>query len=182
AARPSRGVGNAVKTFSLSRLNIGPRLTLCFVFIILAMLAGNAVLLWQFDRARAQAERLSGVDQKLIAVLRAHINLMAFHERLDALTHSDESSMPLNELEALQQAVVEGSRRSKDALSNLPAQAQSDGAPLPTLIAIQDILPAQLESVTAMAKSNDWGAVRLRLTNQVRPLEALSSSLVEKID
>ena len=171
-----------MKTSSLHRLNIRPRLTLGFVFIILAMLAGNAVLLWQFERARAQAERLSGVDQKFIAVLQAHLNLVSFHERLDALTHADENPLRASELEALERAVVAGSRRSKDALSRLPADAQSDAALLPSLIAIQDILPAQLESVTALAKSNDWEALRLRLTNQVRPLEALSSSLVETID
>ena len=167
---------------SLSRLNIRPRLTVCFAFIILAMLAGNAVVLWQFNRAQAQAERLSAVDQKFIAVLQAHINLVSFHERLDALAHSDDSPLPVSELEALQHAVVEGSRRGKDALSRLPVDTQSDAASLPTLIAIQDILPAQLEAVTALAKSGDWGAVKLRLTNQVRPLEALSSSLVEAID
>jgi PAS domain S-box-containing protein len=171
-----------VKTFSLNRLNIRPRLTLCFVFIIVAMLAGNAVLLWQFDRARAQAERLSGVDQKFIAVLQAHLNLMLLHERLDTLAHSDDSFFSVSEVEALDHAVVEGSRRSKDALSRLAAETQTDAASLPTLIAIQEILPAQLEAVTALAKSGDWRAVRLRLTNQVRPLEALSSSLVEAID
>jgi signal transduction histidine kinase/HAMP domain-containing protein len=171
-----------VEKFSLRRLNIRPRLTLCFAFIILAMLAGNAVLLWQFNRARAQAERLSGVDQKFIAVLQAHINLVSFHERLDALAHSDVSPLPLGELEALDHEIVEGTRRSKDALRQLPVETQTDVASLPTLIAIQDILPAQLEAVTALAKSSDWGAVRLRLTNQVRPLEALSSSLVEAID
>jgi hypothetical protein len=48
------------KTVHLHRLNIGARLTFCFIFIIVAMLAGNGILLWQFHRARAQAERLSG--------------------------------------------------------------------------------------------------------------------------
>jgi signal transduction histidine kinase/HAMP domain-containing protein len=181
AHRP-RGIGNAVKTFSLSRLNIGPRLTLCFVFIILAMLAGNAVLLWQFDRARAQAERLSAVDQKFIAVLQAHLNLVSFHEKLDALARADGSPLPVSELEAFHREIVESSRRSKDALSRLPTETQSDAASLPTLIAIQQILPAQLEAVTALAKSGDWRAVRLRLTNQVRPLQALSSSLVDALD
>jgi PAS domain S-box-containing protein len=173
---------NAVTTFSLDRLNIRPRLTLCFAVIILAMLAGNAVLLWQFDRARVQAERLSAVDQKFIAVLQAHINLMTFHEKVDALAPSDDRPIPVSELEALHRAVVEGSRRSKDALSRLPAETRTDAASLPTLIAIQDILPAQLEAVTALARSGDWGAVRLRLANQVWPLEALSSTLVETID
>jgi len=171
-----------VKTLFLGRLNIRPRLTICFGFIILAMLVGNAVLLWQFDRARVQTERLRGVNQKFIAVLQAHINLMSFHEKLDALAHADDGPFPVSELESLEQTVVEGSRRSKDALSSVSAETESDAASLPTLIAIQDILPAQLEAVTALAKAGDWGAARLRLTNQVWPLEELSSSLVETIN
>ena len=167
-------------TLSLRRLNIRPRLTLCFAVIILTMLAGNAVLLWQFARARAQAARLGRVDDKFIAVLQAHLNLVSFHEKLDALAHSD--ATPLSELEGLHRQIVEGSRRSKDALSRLPAETASDLASLPALIAIQDILPAQLEAVTALATAGDWTAVRLRLTNQVQPLEALSSSLVESLD
>jgi len=171
-----------VEKLSLDRLTIRPRLTLCFALIILVMLAGNAVLLWQFDRARAQAERLSRVDRKFIAVLQAHINLVSFHQRVDTLVHSEGRSLPVTELEALQHEIVEGSRRNKDALSRLPAETPTDAASLPTLIAIQDILPAQLEAVTALAQSSDWGAVRLRLTNQVRPLEALSASLVEALN
>jgi signal transduction histidine kinase/HAMP domain-containing protein len=171
-----------VKTVLLNRLNIRPRLTLCFVIIILAMLAGNAVLLWQFDLARAQAERLNRIDQKFVAVLQAHINLIAFHERVDALTHADGNRLPVSELEAVRQEIVEGSRRNKEALSRLPTESASDAASLPALIAIQDILPAQLEAVTALAQSNDKQAVRLRLTNQVRPLEALSSSLVDELN
>ena len=168
--------------FPVNRLTIRRRLTLCFVLIILAMLAGNAILLRQFDRARAQAERLSGVDQKFISVLQAHINLVTFHEKLDALAPADDRPFPVVELEALHHEVVEGSRRSKDALNRFVAETETDAAALPTLIAIQDILPAQLEAVAALARSGDRQAVRLRLANQVWPLEALSSSLVESID
>ena len=169
-----------VKKVSLSQVKIGPRLTLCFALILLAMLAANVVLLWQFARARAQAERLGHVDQKFITVLQAHINLVTFHQRLDTLVHS-EAQLPVRELESLHHEIIEGARRSKDALSRVPVETSADAASLPTLIAIQDILPAQLEAVTALAQSSDWGAVRLRLTNQVRPLEALSSSLVEAL-
>jgi hypothetical protein len=63
-------------TFYLHRVNIGPRLTFCFLFIIIALLVGNAISLWQFHLARSQANRLSGVDQELIAVLQAHTSLM----------------------------------------------------------------------------------------------------------
>jgi signal transduction histidine kinase/HAMP domain-containing protein len=169
-------------TFHLNRFNIGPRLTLCFLFIILALLVGNAVSLWQFHLARTQADRLSGLDQELIAVLQAHTSLMSFYERLDVLADSEDTGQLVKEVEAVRNAVLQESQRSRDALSRLPPEVQLDPALLPTLLSIQDSLPAELEAITALAKSNEWDAVRLRLANQVRPLESRSAELVENID
>jgi PAS domain S-box-containing protein len=168
--------------FHLDRLNIGPRLTLCFLSIILALLFGNAVLLWQFHQARAQAERLRGVDQELIAVLQTHISLMSFYERLDALAHSESTGDLVNEAQAIRDALLENSRRTRNALRQLPPEVRPDPALLPTLLTIQDTLPAELEGIIALARSRDWEAVRLRLRNQVRPLEFRSEQLVENID
>jgi signal transduction histidine kinase len=169
-------------TFHLHRLNIGPRLTLCFLFIILALLVGNAVSLWQFHLARTQADRLSGVDQELIAVLQAHTSLLSFYERLDVLAHSESTGQLVSEVEALRNAVLLDSRRSREILSRMPPEVQLDPALLPTLLSIQDSLPAELEAITTLAKANEWEAVRLRLANQVRPLESRSSGLVDNID
>jgi len=170
------------RIFPFHRLNIGPRLTSCFVLIILAMLLGNAVLLWQFHRVSDQAQRLSGVDQELIAVLQAHTSLMSFYERLDDLAHSENTAGLLTEAELLRTALLEDSRRSRSVLGRLPPEVQLDPALLPTLQAIQDALPAELGAITVLAKSKDWQAVRLRLANQIRPLETRTSSLVENID
>jgi PAS domain S-box-containing protein len=166
----------------LRRLNIGPRLTLCFLFIILALLVGNAVSLWQFHLARIQADRLSGVDQELIAVLQAHTSLMSFYERLDVLAHFENTGQLVAEVEALRNTILQESRRSRDALSRLPPGVQLDPALLPTLLSIQDTLPAELEAIAALAQSNEWEDIRLRLANQVRPLEFRSAGLVENID
>jgi signal transduction histidine kinase/HAMP domain-containing protein len=170
------------KTLHLHRLNIGNRLTLCFVCIILAMLVGNAILLWQFHRVRTDAERLSGVDQQLIAVLQAHTNLMSFYEKLDALAQSEDTARLAMEVETLHHALLENNRRSLTALNSLPPEAQMDPTLLPTLKAIEDALPAHLEAITVLANSRDWEAVRLRLANQIRPLESRLSTLVENID
>ena len=170
------------KSFHLHRINIGPRLALCFLFIILAMLVGNAVLLRQFHSARVQAESLSGVDQELIAVLQAHISLMSFYERLDFLARSEDTSRLVREAEELRNALLEESRRSRNAIRNLPPQVKPDPALFPNLVAIQEALPAQLDAITVLAKLKDWEAVRLRLVNQVRPLESRSSELVASID
>jgi len=170
------------RTLGLHRLNIGPRLTVCFVVIILAMLLGNSVLLWQFYHARVQAERLTGVDQELIVVLQAHANLMSFYERLDVLADSENAAELITEAEKLRTDLLESSSRIRNALSRLPPEVQLDPTLLPTLEVLQDALPAELEAVTDLAKSKDWRAIRLRLANQVRPLESRTSALVANLD
>jgi hypothetical protein len=110
------------KTDRLHRLNIGPRLTLCFAFIILAMLVGSAVVVWQFQIVRGQTERLRGVDQMLILVLQAHTNLMSFYERLDGFAHSEDTARLVREAEPLRNALLADSQRTRNALSRLPAQ------------------------------------------------------------
>src|SRR6267378_4372927 len=165
-----------------SRLNIGPRLILGFVFIILSMLAADAVILWQFHLVRTQAERLNGIDQKLVAVLRVHTSLLAFHDRLEELADSQDVGRLVTEGGPLRTAVLEDTRRAMSALSFLPFDLQRDPTILPTLHAVQSALSWQLEAITTLASSGDWRAVHLRLANQVRPLESLTSELVEKVD
>ena len=170
------------KTLHAGRLAIGTRLILGFVFIILSMLAADAIILWQFYVVRAQAMRLNDIDQKLVAVLRVHASMLAFHDRLDGLADAEDAGRLLIEGEPLRSAVLEDIRRATSALS-LPLLApRQDPTILPTLHVIQSALPSQLEAINTLAASGDWRAVHLRLANQVRPLEYLASELVEKVE
>jgi PAS domain S-box-containing protein len=170
------------KTLHAGRLNIGPRLILGFVFIILSMLAADAVILWQFHMIRIQAGRLNDVDHKLVAVLRVHTRMLAFHDRLDGLADAEDADRLLIEAGPLRTAVLEDIRRATSALSLQPFDSRRDPTILPTLHVIQSALPSELEAITTLATSGDWRAVHLRLANQVRPLESLTSELVEKVD
>jgi PAS domain S-box-containing protein len=170
------------KTLYAGQLNIGPRLILGFVFIILSMLAADAVILWQFHLVRTQAERLNGIDQKLVAILRVHTSLLAFHDRLEELAESQDVGRLVTEGGPLRAAVLEDTRRAMSVLSLLPFDLQRDRTILPTLQAVQSALSWQPEAITTLAASGDWRAVHLRLANQVRPLESLTSELVEKVD
>src|SRR6266403_3310262 len=169
------------KTLHAARLNIGPRLMLCFVFITLSMLGGDAVVLWQFHLVRAQAERMNNIDQKLVVVLRVHTRLLTFHDKLEALAQSEDAGRLVTEAGPLRTAVLEDTQRAMAALSLLPTELQRDPAIMPTLLTIQRALPPQLKAITTLATSGDWRAVRLRLANQVHPLESLTSALVEKV-
>jgi PAS domain S-box-containing protein len=170
------------KTLHSGRLNIGPRLILGFVFIVLSMLAADVVILWQFQMIRAQAGRLNDVDQRLVAVLRVHTSMLAFHDRLDGLADAEDADRLVIEAGPLRTAVLEDIRRATSALSLPPFDPRRDTTILPTLHVIQSALPSQLEAVTTLAIAGDWRAVHLRLANQVRPLESLTSALVEKVD
>src|ERR1700686_1632825 len=121
------------KTLYAGRFNIGPRLILGFVFIILSMLAADAVILWQFHLVRSQTERLNGIDQKLVAVLRVHTSLTAFHDRLGALADRQDADRLVTEVGPLCAEVQENSRRAIDALSLQPFDLQRDPTILPTL-------------------------------------------------
>jgi len=164
------------------RLNIGSRLRLSFGLIILSMLAGDAVVLWQFNLVRAQAERLNGFDQKLVAVLRVHTSLLAFHDRLEALADSEDAGQLVAEAGPLHTAFLSETQRAESALSYQPSDPQQDPSIVPTLEVIHSSLQSQLEAITSLATAGDWRAVHIRLATEVHPLEALTSSLVERVD
>src|SRR6202051_449330 len=170
------------KTLHAGRLNIGPRLILGFLFIILSTLAADAVILWQFHVIRIQAGRLNDVDQKLVAVLRVHTGMLAFHDRLDGLADAEDADRLLIEAGPLRAAVLEDVRGAINALSLEPFDLPRDPTILPTLHVIQNALPSQLDAITTLATSGDWRAVHQRLAKQVRPLESLTSALVETVD
>src|ERR1700730_8514583 len=129
ATRLNRWVKSAeAKTLHAGRLNIGPRLILGFVFIILSMLAADAIILWQFHVVRTQAGHLNDVDQKLVAVLRVHTSMLAFHDRLDGLADAEDADRLLMEAEPLRTAVLEDIRRATSALSLAPLDPRRDPA------------------------------------------------------
>src|SRR5258705_6887058 len=166
----------------IGQLNIGPRLMLGFAVIIFSMLAADAVVLWQFHLVRAQAERLNGIDQKLIAVLRLHTSLTTFHDRLEDLADSQDIGGLVTEGERLRTAVLEDSRGAMSAFSLPPFDFQRDPTILPILHAVQSALPAQLEAITTLANAGDWRAVRQRLANQVTAMQSVTLALVERVD
>src|SRR6266851_595270 len=165
----------------LYRLNIHRRLTLCFIFIIVLMLVGNGVLLWQLHLISAQVERLNGVNEELIEVLRVHTGLLSAYERLGVAARSEDSGRLLKEWETLRAGLVEDAQRTQAAFSHLPPEVKVDQTVLPTLESIERALPSHLDAIRALAASGEWEAVRIRIEVQVQPLESLSSELVKDV-
>ena len=170
------------RAFMAGQLNIGPRLMLGLAVIVFSMFAADAVVLWQFHLVRAQAKRLHGIDQNLIAVLRLHASLTTFHDQMEGLAESQDIGRLETDGEHLRTAVLEDSRRALSAFSLTPSDFQRDPTILPILHAVQSALPAQLDAITTLAKAGDWQAVRQRLANQVTAMQSVTLALVDRVD
>jgi signal transduction histidine kinase len=158
--------------------NIGPRLTLAFALLIALILAGNALVIWQFHLARIQSDRLIAANQQLIAVLQLQVGLLSFHQRLDDLARSGDPYRLTTEAEPLRRVLDEQAQQTRLAVANEPPGSRVDPSFLPTLETIEVSLPAQLDAINDLAKSGDWGTAQRRLDNEMKPIETQTSALV----
>jgi signal transduction histidine kinase len=165
-----------------SYFNIGRRLTLTLVLLIALILGGNGLVILQFERARLQTDRLTGVSQELIAVLRLQESLLSFHQRLNELAQSKDAPRLVAEAKPLRIALLEQTQQTRSTLNYLPPEFRVDPAFLTALDTIETTLPSQLQDITALATAGDWEAVHLRLENELKRMEMTTSALVKSID
>jgi signal transduction histidine kinase len=163
-------------------LNLGPRSTLTFALLVALILGGNALLIWQFHISRLQADRLSGLSQQMISVLRLQDSILSFHQRLDELTQSQNAFALTMECGSLQSSLLEQIQQTKGAFTRLPSGTQVDPLFLPALEAIEVSLPTQIDTITALASSGDWKAVHFRVADRLKPIEIQASALVNIVD
>lgn len=164
------------------RLNIGPRLILCFGLLIVSMLAGDVLVLWQFHVVHAQAERLNAHDEEIVTVLRVHSDMLEFRDTLESLANARDSQRLTTEIQSMNATFAEDMRRAKSTLLAVHSDSPPDPTILPTLAVVQSNLQSETASVIELAEANDWSALQVRLANQLRPLEFSTAALVERVD
>jgi signal transduction histidine kinase len=159
---------------------IGSRLTLAFASLIALILAGNAVVIWQFHIARIETNRLINANRQLNAVLQLQVGLLKFHQRLDDLARSGNAQHLTTEADPLRRAFQEQVQQTR-AVARQPFGANADPDFLPALDTIEVALPAQLDAVNDLAESGDWTGVQRRLDKELKPIETQTSVLVASI-
>jgi PAS domain S-box-containing protein len=153
-----------------------------FMVIVLLMLGGYGLLLWQFHLVHIRGDRSTAVSQELSAVSRFQTDFFRLTARLDELAKSEDIEALKSEAQPLREALQSDIDQTRAVISRLPSDLHSDRTILPTIEAIQSTLPSQLEKVTALAEASDWEAVRLRLANEKKPLESVVSALVRTVE
>jgi formate hydrogenlyase transcriptional activator len=170
------------RTPYLSRFDIGPRLTACFLLIISLLLLGDGLLAWQLSQLRTQANRLAATDQELIAVLRFQTSLHNFYNRLNDLVQTENKEAVFLQTEDLRKSLDDDANRTQELISRASGDAKLGALVSPTIESVQSALPFQLEAIRELAAAGDWVAIRERVVRQVHPLEILSSDLVKSVD
>jgi len=55
------------------------------------MVVGYSIALWQFNLIRHESQQLDRVDQKSLAVLRVHANILLFRDKLEDLVAAQDA-------------------------------------------------------------------------------------------
>ncbi len=164
-----------------ARLTIGARLAVCFAAIALLMIGGDAIAVWQFGRVEASAQRFYETDQRSLAVMRVHLDVVTFRETLSGLARAQDGREFASQAASLRDDFLKDAARFQASLS-LARDADQDPTILTRLQTVRAALPSQVDLMLELVKTGDWEAVQLRLGNQVESLVGSSSSLVENVD
>src|SRR5246127_5382190 len=167
--------------FRLRDISIGKRLAACFVAIIVLMVLADGLAVWQFRRMESSSERLRNADQTLQAVVRVHVDIGSFRDKVAVMANNQETQDFAKNTASLREKFlgdVERARRMVIAAPELDENSTTSSA----LETLRAALPAQLDTVNELANAGDWTAVRLRLAHQIQDLRELSLSQVEKLD
>ena len=167
--------------FRASDLKIGVRLTTCFLTIVVLMIAGDAVSIWQVRQLEAHTQMLKTADKASSAIVRLHLDVNSFSGRVAVLTRGHDARQFANEAALLRETFLRHVREAEQILNSSPEMAQ-DAFTSSTLKTLKATLPTQIDSEIELANAGDWLAIQLRLTEQIQDLIDLSSSLVEGVE
>jgi len=163
-------------------LSVGPRLTIIFVLLVILILGGNALLVWQFHAAGLQTERLTSVSQQSIAIMQLQECLLLFHHQMEELARSRDADRLVSEAAQLRKTLLEQTQRTRRSVVRSSLQSPIDPSFIPILDGIETTLPSQLDAIVSLAKTGDWGAVHVRLGNELKPVETLTSALMNNLE
>jgi PAS domain S-box-containing protein len=167
--------------FRLGEWKIGTFLTACFAAIVLLMIVGDVIAELQLDRIETRARHFYHADEKSLAIMHVYLDVVTFRDTLTGLAHDQNPHEFASRAIALRDNFLRDVTHAQRTLSSAPDVSQ-DPTILIRLETVRAALPSQVDTFLELVKVEDWQAVRFRLTGQLQPLIALSSSLVADVE
>lgn len=167
--------------FRGSDLPIGVRLTLCFLSIVVLMIAADGVAIWQLRQLAVHTQLLNEADKASAALVRLHRDVSSFSGQVAALTRSHDTRQFVNQAAAVRETFLRHVDDAEQTFTPSPGTAQ-DALISGTLRTLKTTLPSQIDSEIELANAGDWPAIQLRLAGQIQDLINLSSSLADAVE
>jgi PAS domain S-box-containing protein len=167
--------------FHLSDRSIRIRLIVCFVLIVLLIMAADAVAVWQFRQISAASERLSNADQTSHAVVRVHLDVDTFRDSMAALASSHNAEQFSSETALIRRTFLHDVDQAEQVLRATP-DVEQDATVSGALESLRMTLLSQLETAVQLAAASEWTAIGSRMATQIPALIDYSSSVVERVD
>src|ERR1700756_2910818 len=162
-------------------LSIRSRLIACFVVIVLLMIAADAVAIWQYWQIEALAQRVRQNDLMADAVVRIHLDVYGFRDKMTALASSRDVRQFSEEAAEIRRSFLEQVDRAEERLKTTPDIEQEAHVSY-ALESLRVTLLSQLDTAVQLATAGEWNAVQLRAAIEIPALIEFSSSLVERVD
>ncbi|MBN1875478.1 MAG: GAF domain-containing protein [Anaerolineae bacterium] len=178
----------------MSRLKIGPRLTLAFIIVFLLMFTGSAIGIWQYNVMQIYGTRLQQVDLVLLKVLRIQNEILTLQDRLENnagkqnkiafsvtawLIRETLMSDLVDAIGELQS--VSGHRASGSNDVAFPNSVQSVTIQA-NLEILARMLPEQISELIVLAHTEDWVAVQVKLEDQILLIRNVTGELIVQIE
>src|ERR1700724_730271 len=140
--REQEGIGVG-RWFRQRDVGIGTRLAAFFVTIIVLMIVSDAVAVWEFRGMEGSTDRLRQADQTLRAVVRVHVDIGTFRDRVAVMANSQETGEFAKDTASLRQKFLDDAERARRMLMAWP-ELDENGAISSALQTLTTALPAQL--------------------------------------
>jgi PAS domain S-box-containing protein len=167
--------------FGRTDLSIRLHLIASFVLIVLLMIAADAVAGWQYWQIEALALRVNKTDQISDAVVRIHLDVYSFRDRMAALASSHDIRQFSSEAAAMRRTFLERVDHTEQMLRANP-DIEQDAHISDALESLRVTLLSQLDTAVQLATAGEWNAVQLRAAIEIPALIEFSSLLVERVD
>jgi len=166
----------------MGSMRIGIRLSSCFATILLLIVAGSVLALWQFHAYNRHVQKLDRIDRQVMAVLRVNNVVLAYQGMLQNAAVERDAGKFVNAIRPFKDGLSRDLDAARQALRDSPGASQEHAVTMAVLGYFRSTVPKQIDVALAMAEAGDWVALHLRLDNQVRDMSRIVASLVQDVD
>ncbi len=164
----------------LRDLPIAVRLRLVFACLLLLMMTGGAVALWQFHAIRDRVHEVSLAERRATAVMRVNNSIVMLMSRLHRAAENGQPEHFEAEARRLLQNFQRDTTDTAAALREITPETGRQKLVMDSLESMLDSLPARVDSLIDFARTGDRIALHARLTDQVDHTDEVGEQLMQE--